>query len=87
MLKNVTIEGKEYKALNPNDMNRVQIKGLKKIMYNQDDMESLWDLLALVVPGLPAKVRDNLTVTEVNAALAEAGILDATEQGELSLGE
>ena len=76
-LPKIKIREKEYPRPSVNLMKRKQVQQLKPAlqrMQEEEDMEALWDVLGLMVPDLPKRVLDDLTVGECKRVIQDAGL-------------
>lgn len=80
MTEQIEIKGKKYTKPDVNRIKRGQAKQMKKIGARaESDLSALWDLLEVLVPGIPTEVVDDLEVGEVKQILTDAGVIQDTE--------
>ena len=80
--KTIEIKGKSYPEPS---LDRMKRKAVKKLQPNLDrlkneDLDALWDLVALLVPTLPGAVLDDLELGECKGILAESGVVQVDEE-------
>lgn len=83
MTEHIEIKGKKYAKPDVNRIKRGQAKQMKKIGARaESDLSALWDLLEVLVPGIPTEVVDDLEVGEVKQILTDAGVIQDTESND-----
>jgi len=76
-VKTVKVGRKTYPVRLPERMNRKQIRALKDahLRANENDVEALWEIFELFVPGCPSDVVDELTAGEIGDILRTANLM------------
>jgi|GEM_PF-3839444 len=93
MSETITINGKEYPAPHIDRMKRKQAKKLKPLLgkLQGEDLEALWDVVALMIPSLTPSALDDLDLGECKAIISRAGVAkfdDVQPDGdEITVGE
>lgn len=90
--KKITIRGKEYPEPHIDRMKRKAVKKLKPLLAKMqgEDLDALWDLVGVMVPGIPAADLDDLDMGECKDILTTAGVAkfsDDAPDPEISAGE
>lgn len=75
-LENITIKNREYPKPSIDRMKRKQVKKLKPVLerVQAEDLDAIWDLVGLMVPGLPVSVLDDLDMGECKELLESSGV-------------
>lgn len=76
-LPTITIANKQYPEPSIDRMKRKQIKKLKPVMarVEAEDLDAIWDLVALMVPDLPAATLDDLDLGDCKKILTDSGVV------------
>ncbi|MGP9782527.1 hypothetical protein ACT3UQ_08715 [Glutamicibacter sp. AOP12-B1-11] len=76
-LPTIEIKGKKYPEPSINRMKRKQIKKLNPVLkrVQGEDLDAIWDMVSLLVPGLTATVLDDLELGECKDILAKSGVV------------
>lgn len=81
-----TIRDKQYPEPSMDRMKRKAVKKLNPILerVKGEDLEGVWELVGLLVPGLPVSTLDDLDLGECKQILEDSGIMkfsgkDATD--------
>lgn len=80
-LPTIEIKGKEYPEPSLDRMKRKQIKKLTPVLkrVQGEDLDAIWDMVALLVPSLSATVLDDLDLGECKDILSKSGVVNFTE--------
>ena len=75
-LPTITIRGIQYPEPSIDRMKRKQVKAMRPLVarMQDEDLDSLWDIVALVIPALPADTVDDLELGECKAILEKSGL-------------
>lgn len=75
-LKTISILDKSYPEPSMDRMKRKQIKKLKPALerLQNEDLDALWDVVALVVPTLPEEALEEIDLGECKKILSDAKI-------------
>lgn len=76
MQKTITIRGEKYPRPHIDRMKRKQAKKLKPVLakVQAEDLDALWEVVGILLPGLPAKVLDDLDVGECKQIMTTSGV-------------
>lgn len=101
----VKYKGKNYKVNQFNNLSRKQVRTLREAVTRAnatsgegvsvsdqlDASEALWDMVAVVLPGIPEKALDDMGMDDAQDLLRRAGIIQGAIAGDggegVSLGE
>ena len=75
-LETITIKNREYPKPSIDRMKRKQVKKLKPVLerVQGEDLDAIWDLVGLMVPGLPVSVLDDLDMGQCKDLLESSGV-------------